>query len=165
MGHQMLMHRNYVRSYIEEGADQHRSRHATPSKIEQGCPICKNCGLKNLDRYQMFYHCEECKYDLCQVCALMESDPPILKRKMKGFPLHPNCDLHLILKDQTSENLKKYHREGWSCNIADHEEHKPCKSGISAFGQTKYMQGYFCRECNFDICVHCLLYLMEKMKK
>ena len=105
----------------------------------------------------------------------MECDPPVLKRKM-NFVLHPNCTLNLIMKEQQGKKYEQYWRQNWKCNFnceqyfeenrfLDAEFYKKriefCKSGITDFGQTKFIQGYCCKKCNFDICVQCLLYYIE----
>ena len=69
-GKKLVVHRGLVLSYIHSGG--------------AGChPQCDKCGAKDLNHHEFFYRCSEwstcgCKFDLCRMCALTTSDPPVL---------------------------------------------------------------------------------------
>ena len=70
----------------------------------QSRPICKGCNQKYLDEFEFFYRCSnracDCNYDLCRICTLTHSDPPLLQDTIKrdyvfsGFlqRIAPNTD-------------------------------------------------------------------------
>ncbi len=41
-------------------------------KYYNGTVMCNKCGTRDIDieKQLIYYHCEECKYDLCRACAL-----------------------------------------------------------------------------------------------
>ncbi len=43
---------------------------------------------------------------------------------------------------------------GWDCDARAH--FGKCFSGLTGFYQSKGVEGYSCRPCNFDICKKCL---------
>jgi hypothetical protein len=134
------MHRGVVRSYL--------SGNALGRAGNQISVTCKQCSLGNLQHQQLFYHCEACSYDLCQLCMLARCQPPVLKDKMK-FKFH-NCEMQRI----------PINRKGWACDTITGEFPglgKVCESGITGYDQAANFQGYFCSTCNLDICVKCAL--------
>ena len=62
--HQLKMHVGFVRSY-------------------NGLPLCDVCKQKDLHEHELFYRCEECRYDLCRMCALNSCNPPLLATRIK----------------------------------------------------------------------------------
>ena len=53
---------------------------------EKGRPSCKGCDQKYLDEFEFFYRCSnkscDCNYDLCRICTLTKSDPPVLQESI-----------------------------------------------------------------------------------
>jgi hypothetical protein len=39
-------------------------------KYYNGTVMCDKCRTDKVEKHLIFYHCEECKYDLCRACAL-----------------------------------------------------------------------------------------------
>ena len=129
--HQLRMHRGLIREYI--------------GRQEQ---TCSKCSHRNLEMHHLFYRCEDCNYDMCRMCALQSCNPPILKAEM-NFKFH-NCALKVITHQNGS----------WKCDSMDLEGGGPCVSGIKDFNQAKFVPGFYCRACDFDICLPCALKYM-----
>ena len=52
-----------------------------------------------------------------------------------------------------------HHKPGEVSNSWDCDARKyfgKCFSGLTGFGQSKGLEGWSCRPCNFDICINCL---------
>lgn len=55
----------------------------------------------------------------------------------------------------------------WNCD-ANREDNfnKECQSGLRDFYQSKHLQSYKCMDCDFDVCLKCMLHhLKEKGPK
>ena len=115
-----------------------------------GNPCCDDCGQADLQEHEFFYRCDddECKYDLCRLCALHKCNPPVLKKWIRTS--EHDCKL---------ERREANHAGTWNCDISHQEAGAGirCESAIPAFRLTKHMQGYRCVTHNFDLCLKCAL--------
>merc|ERR1719329_1288841 len=94
----------------------------------------------------MFYTCKNqecnCQYDLCRLCALSMSKPPLLpKEGILASNIHPNP---LKIHEPGTNS-------GWKCDGEN------CVMNITRFHLTKYVYGLHCRQSNFDICLQCFV--------
>ena len=110
---------------------------------------CKNCDQSKLEFHQMYYRCHECCENLCRVCALMKSEPPLLQQKQKFGWFH-QCEM-----EYTPSTYG-----GWRCNAwqPDYfaETDKICESGLYQYKGACF-QRYHCRRCDTDLCLGCLV--------
>ena len=56
---------------------------------------------------------------------------------------------------------KGIRKTGWACN-ARHIGEGGCKSGITGFYQTFEMDNFRCDNCDFDLCLKCMLFYLDK---
>ena len=104
-------------------------------------PKCKECGEYNLEDHEFFYRCSKrgcgCRTEICRLCALVRSDPPILEEKM----YKPYLDR---LPDQIIRHPPNY-KPSWACNSKSMEAYTDlvpsgiCQMGISNYKQHKYI--------------------------
>ena len=107
-----------------------------------------------------FYRCAEwatcdCKYDICRLCALINSDPPVLEDRM-DFSFH-DCEMKKHIKDAAN----------WKCNAWDLKsetegaKEAECLIGMKNAAYSKYIQGYHCGDCDFNMCLKCVLHYKD----
>lgn len=49
-----------------------------------------------------------------------------------------------------------YHDSGWECNGIRLKD--GCFTGMTEYHQSKYIQRFECRDCDFDLCLNCAIY-------
>jgi hypothetical protein len=109
----------------------------------------------------MYYSCSvkgcDCGYDICRMCALQNCDPPFLNKGVRGtlFPEIHKC----ALKPHGEE-----HRSNFECDIADICPDDPvCEQHLQKCGyRSEFVYGLQCRECDFDICLGCVIRRVKK---
>ena len=66
----------------------------------------------------------------------------------RNVPIHLECHKHNVNLHKPAEV------NNWDCDARKY--FGKCFSGLTGFGQSKGLEGWSCRPCNFDICVNCL---------
>ncbi len=80
-----------------------------------------------MENHQDFYHCSECKYDLCRQCALIPVMPYTMTDNGQKLSL-PNMHDCLLAPNSGS------YESGWDCD--GNEKKDGCFSGIKTFHQS-----------------------------
>lgn len=113
-----------------------------------GNPQCNECGQNNLHEHEFFYRCSNracgCQTDICRVCALTKSEPPLLEENL----VRP----YLSKFPESITRHPPNHSNGWSCDGKTLEAYKDlipgcrsnpmlltCQMQIKQFHQTKYV--------------------------
>ena len=78
---------------------------------------------------------------------MIKADPPILKQKIFLPAVHEH-----EMTRHTPETSR-----GWNCNGNYFPGATGCESGLRGFHQSEHIQGYFCRSCDFDVCLKCMI--------
>lgn len=103
---------------------------------------CDHCNVKDLQKHKEFYRCDECKHDVCLLCALQKCDPPMLN------------EIEQLSQNGKQVTLKrKDEKNGWNCDGI--KLFGKCESGLTDFYQSDNTQRY--SENNLDVCIKCLL--------
>ena len=107
------------------------------------CDICQNkdqCFLNNT----LSFHCNECDYDLCELCIAKHNykyvNEQMLKKAPKGQKVYVSLHDHFLLL--TGKEGRNYKGEGWLCDI--------CKVHANAS-----VYSFHCKKCGYDVCLKC----------
>lgn len=119
-GKNLVIHRGLVLSYIASGGSS-----ATPR--------CDKCRCTELNHHDFFYRCSEwstcgCQYDLCRMCALQISQPPVLAETQK-FEWYDKAALTRHPADFS----------GWTCDRHKLPGAKRCESGLTQSTYSRYV--------------------------
>merc|ERR1712100_993228 len=75
--------------------------HGIPHDYD-GEPRCDSCGISGLHNFEFFYHCDQHDYDLCRVCASVqtrqlkvdENGKMLIRGHACAMTYDPHCDRH-----------------------------------------------------------------------
>jgi hypothetical protein len=81
-----------------DGAQHTLREHTGEVNEYDGSPVCDECGQENLPRFDMYYRCNRCDYDRCNVCTLVKlqillTDHIMIPEDNQMFEYTPNDDV------------------------------------------------------------------------
>jgi hypothetical protein len=96
-----------------------------------------------------FWHCTECKYDMCQACYRVDQKQ---LTQSGQFVHNHSCALEYVpnLKD-TARGRKVNH-----CTSKNIDPESTCQRSIN-LRYKGALQSWGCTECNIDLCIVCTL--------
>ena len=111
---------------------------------EHGQVSCDVCSEKNLQDMDLFYHCRQCKYDMCKACFL---------QRAKYHSQKLRCLIHKCELSFVNTSLH------WKCDAPGQAEltDDVCIHGQTDFGHGINTQRWRCQSCDFDVCLKCVL--------
>ena len=114
--------------------------------------ICGVCGKRHLDRQQLFYSCDECEFDMCRLCALTTSLPPVLAQKQWVRPHQ-----HELVP------VRHWNHKSWICS-GYKQGKRACFSGMNNNNNYAWQDIQFmmckhkdCADNKFKLCINCCL--------
>ena len=113
-----------------------------PARDYEGSARCDKCRCPGLEYHDLFYHCQECRYDTCRPCALIDAQ---VLNTSDNFFVH-ECEMRRQLRPRGTS---------WACGGTDF--HGGCASGFSGSSEAEHIPSWRCQRCSFDLCLKCCL--------